>query len=89
MSRQKGLSTEWSKHLKTEAERKEFQASVLNDRLVLGRLAEIIQEKLTGLQSREVSPSEYDNPSWAYKQAHANGIKTGLTAILNLLPQGK
>lgn len=86
MARQKGLSTEWTRHLKTEAERKEFQAKVLNDRLVLDRLSAIIEEKLTGLQSREVSSSEYDNPSWAYKQAHTNGIKAGLTAILNLLP---
>lgn len=86
MARQKGLSTEWSKHLKTEAERKEFSSVVLNDRLVLGRLAEIIDEKLTGLQSRETSLTEYDSPSWAYRQAHMNGIKAGLTAIRNLLP---
>lgn len=86
MARQKGLSTEWSKHLKTEAERKEFSSVVLNDRLVLGRLAEIIDEKLAGLQSRETSLTEYDSPSWAYRQAHMNGIKAGLTAIRNLLP---
>lgn len=86
MARQKGLSTEWSKHLKTEAERKEFSSVVLNDRLVLGRLAEIIDEKLSGLQSRETSLTEYDSPSWAYRQAHMNGIKAGLTAIRNLLP---
>ena len=86
MSRQKGLSTEWTKHLKTEAERKEFAASVLNDRLVLDRLSAIIEEKLTGLQSREVSLSEYDTPSWAHKQAHINGVKSGLTAILKMLP---
>lgn len=86
MARQKGLSTEWTKHLRTEAERKEFSALVLNDRIVLDRLSAIVEEKLSGLQSREVSATEYDSPSWAYKQAHLNGVKSGLTAILKLLP---
>lgn len=83
----RGLSLEWTKHLKSEAEKKEFIDAVRHDTLVLGRLADIIQEKLQGLQNRETSPSEYDNPSWAYKQAHTNGLKLGLTSILSLLPR--
>lgn len=86
MARSKGLSTEWTRHLKSEAEKKDFQAAVLNDRVVLDRLSAIIEEKLSSLQGREASASEYDNPSWAYKQAHLNGMKAGLTTILNLLP---
>lgn len=81
----KGLSLEWSKHLKTEAERKDFEATVRTDTIVLGRLAEILEEKLSGLQSREASPLEYDSPSWAYKQAHLNGYRQGLTTILKLI----
>lgn len=81
----KGLPVDWTKHLKTEAERKEFEASVRHDTLVLGRLAEILSEKLSQLDRAEVSLSEYENPSWAYKQAHANGVRTGLTVVLNLL----
>lgn len=84
--RKKNLPVLWTKHLKSEEERKSFSDAVLNDRLVLGRLSDIIEEKLSSLQDREVSASEYDNPSWAYKQAHTNGVKAGLTAILNLLP---
>lgn len=81
----KGLSVEWSKHLKTEAERKEFEASVRHDTLVLGRLVEILEEKLSALDREETTPSSYENPAWGYKQAHMNGNRYGLTQVLNLL----
>lgn len=86
MARPKRLSTDWTKHLK-EDEKKDFQAAVLNDRLVLGRLADIIEEKLQTIQRKELTASEYDTPSWAYRQAHLNGIKAGLTTIRDLLPE--
>lgn len=81
----KKLSLVWTKHLKTDEERREFEKTVRHDTLVLGRLEEIIQEKLSGLENREVSLDDYNNPSWAYKQAHMNGIRKGLTEILDLL----
>lgn len=81
----RGLPVEWSKHLKTEAERKNFEAAVRHDALVLGRLAEIIEEKLKTLDREEMLSSSYENPSWAYKQAHQNGNRAGLTQVLQLL----
>lgn len=85
-SRNKKLPIEWGKHLKNEEERREFLLAVQHDTLVLGRLSEILQEKLAGLEGREVSAAEYDNPAWAYKQAHINGMKAGLTQVLKMLP---
>lgn len=82
----KKLSSEWFRHLKTEEERNAFSDAVLHDSLVLGRLTEIIEGKLSGLETRETSLQEYDNPAWAYKQAHANGYRGALTSILELLP---
>jgi len=81
-----GLSTEWSKHLKTQAERKEFERSVMGASHVLERLAQLIDEKMEGLDRAELSPSSYDNPSWAYKQSHMNGHRNGLTEVKKLLP---
>lgn len=84
-SRPKALSLEWTKHLKTDEERKKFEVAVRHDTLVLGRLLEILDEKTKNLDKEEISPSSYDNPAWAYKQAHINGIRHGLTTVRQLL----
>lgn len=85
MVMKKGLAADWTKHLKTEAERKEFEAAVRHDTLVLGRLAVILEEKLKNLDREELTSLNYENPSWAYKQAHINGIRSGLTTVRQLL----
>ena len=43
-----------------------------------------------GLSEEEISPKVYDNPNWAYRQAHANGVKFALRKIKTLtdLDQG-
>lgn len=84
MNKNRGLPVDWVKHLPTE-ERKKFEDVVRNDTLVLGRLADILEEKLIGLENREASLLDYENPSWAYRQAHMNGLKAGLTNVLKLL----
>ena len=84
-SRNAKPSVEWTKHLKTEAEKKEFEASVRHDTLVLGRLLEIIEDKINSLDREEITPSSYENSAWAYKQAHINGTRQGLTTVKNLL----
>lgn len=84
-SRKKGVSTEWTKHLPSEAERKEFETSLRHDTLILSRLIEILDERLKSLDKEEVSLTSYENPSWGYKQAHINGVKSGLTTVRNLL----
>lgn len=51
----------------------------------LQRLLEIVEEKLDEANRRETSISVYDNPSWAYLQAHNNGFRHGLQQIADLL----
>lgn len=82
----KRVSVQWTKHLKTDEERKEFEKSVLHDTYILGRLGDILEGMLKEISARERSSAEYDNPAWAYKQAHINGLKAGLTKVLELLP---
>ena len=79
------VASDWIKHLGTEEERKEFAKSVSGASHVLERLADIIDEKIAGLDHEEMSSKSYENPSWAYKQAHINGERNGLTKIKNLL----
>lgn len=51
----------------------------------LQRLLEIVEEKLDEANRRETNSSVYDNPSWAYYQAHNNGVRHGLQQIADLL----
>lgn len=49
-------------------------------------LAEKLREFLDQqIRELKVSRSDYDNPAWAYKQAHYNGELQAYTKILNLL----
>ena len=86
VSRRSKISVDWVRHLTSEAERKEFTDTVLHDTLVLGRLRTILEDRIQSMETQEHSLSSYDLPSWGYKQAHLNGRKAELTAILKLLP---
>lgn len=58
-----------------------FKKQVNSAKDVLEKLELIIQGKM-----KEVTLSEdYDNPSWAYKQADRNGYNRALTEVLNIL----
>jgi hypothetical protein len=58
-----------------------FKKQVSSAKDVLEKLEEIVKHKM-----KEVVLSEdYDNPSWAYKQADRNGYNRALTEVLNIL----
>lgn len=66
-----GLSAEDKDHLI-----KQLGNSFLKDRLV-----SIIQDQLRSLKSKS---SDYDNPSWAFKQADQNGQERAFNYLLRL-----
>jgi len=58
-----------------------FKKQINSAKDVLEKLELIVQGKM-----KEVVLSEdYDNPSWAYKQADRNGYNRALTEVLNIL----
>lgn len=58
-----------------------FKKQVSSSKDVLEKLENILKTKI-----KEVTLSEdYDNPSWAYKQADRNGYNRALTEVLNIL----
>lgn len=58
-----------------------FKKQVISSKDVLEKLEEIVKAKM-----KEVVLSEdYNNPSWAYKQADRNGYNRALTEVLNIL----
>jgi len=48
-------------------------ATILNSTVALERLREICDELISSVHSEERDKTEYENGSWAYKQAHRNG----------------
>ena len=78
------VSLRWTQGLKPERKEKFLQA-LKNDTLVLGRLQEILSEDLRELESKESRIDSYDCPSWAYRQAHMNGVRQALQSIASLL----
>jgi hypothetical protein len=81
----KRIPLDWIKHLADDAERKEFEAYIRNSGAVLRRFRQLIEDKERTLLAEETTPGDYDNPSWAYKQADRNGAKRALKQLKQLL----
>lgn len=75
------LSLKWTKGL-SEDRAENLEKLVRNSTIVLSRLKEIIEEDL---RQDKVTESDYDNPSWAYYQAHKNGKMEYARQMLSLL----
>jgi len=75
----------WTKNLKTEEERDRFLNTLLGARPVLERLTELLIEKEVDLDRSERSIKVYDNPNWAYQQAHKNGCAAMLSSFKTLI----
>jgi hypothetical protein len=84
-SKDRQPSTRWTQQLKTTDEKERFLQALKNDTLVLGRLRDIIEEDIAALSRREVRLDSYDSPSWAYRQAHLNGVSQSLQGLRDLL----
>ena len=73
----------WLSHIHDLQERESFKRSLLANADIWDKLKSIIEDKLEG---KEMNYRDYDNPSWAFKQAHANGYKEALIELYDLLP---
>ena len=79
----KPLNSLWLQNDKGE-DRTKTESVVRNNVFLLTRLREIIDHKIAELERMEMTPTVYDNPSWAYKQAHINGVSQALNDIKKL-----
>lgn len=76
------MKAAWFSNLKAE-DQEQFKQLVKGSQKVLDRLKEICYNKLS---TQEVLPaSDYDNPSWAYKQADRNGYLRAFREIGDLV----
>jgi len=74
------MKTTWFTNLPKD-QQEGFKKQVLSSKDVLERLRQILEDK----QTEVVLSTDYDNPSWAYKQADRNGYDRALTEVINLV----
>ena len=79
----KRLSTAWVQH-KHSDDKQKFADLVFNSTAILTRLDEILNEHASALAASEASSEPYDNPNWAYLQAHRNGQKDMIRQLKKL-----
>lgn len=79
------MNIAWTKHCKTEDEKKEFQESLQRVKWVLEHTKMLINTSKEAVEASETSPKSYDNANWAYRQAHSNGYKQALRDFSKLL----
>jgi len=66
---------EWTKNLKDQDEKSNFENKVKSSRAVLERLSEIIDDQDRAINTTEISINTFDQPNWALKQAYIQGYK--------------
>jgi len=75
----------WTAHLQTDEEKQRFRNQLYGSREVLERLFKLVETKENELGAAERNQSAYENPNWAYLQAHRNGYASFAKAMKNLL----
>tara|TARA_R100000951_G_scaffold108384_1_gene104518 strand:+ start:327 stop:569 length:243 start_codon:yes stop_codon:yes gene_type:complete len=75
------MKAAWFKDCKTKKEKEAVAQTLQSQREGLDRLKEILEPML-----KDTTPaSDYDSPSWAYKQADRNGFNRAVTTVLDLI----
>lgn len=64
----------------TPEEKKELKRQIDLSQLLLNKLVELVQDDIE--DNDKVTDEDFDNPSWALKQAYKIGYKKGLTRLL-------
>jgi hypothetical protein len=80
----KSFSLQWTKGVPDE-DKESVEKAIRNSTTALGQLKGILEERLAELRRLEAREADYDNPAWAYKQAHRNGEVLSLLKTLELL----
>lgn len=73
------------KHLQTREEKDEFIKQIVGSAHVLNIYRKVIEDRKK--ISEESKESDYNDASWAYKQADNNGYIRALKEVLRLFPR--
>lgn len=83
------MNLEWTKHLKTDKERKDFEEILTRNTMIFGRLREILHNRLDQLDRKDFSDKDFDETNWAEKQAHRLGKRSVYHDLLDLIDFSK
>lgn len=76
------MQARWYQHLPKD-QQEERKALVRGSKKVLDFLDEILYN--ISIDEAKSSQTDYDCPSWAYKQAHINGVQAALDKVRKLI----
>lgn len=79
----KNLAIEWTKNITDAKKKADFELTVRNSTIALGRLYEILEDKLRKLQVPSIT--DYDTPNWSHRQADTNGRIHTIQELMTLL----
>lgn len=79
------LPIEWTKHLRDDEARAQFENSARASSTVLSRLYDLLVEWESELTSQESRFDDFSDPNWAYKQAFRNGDRSRIRRLKALL----
>lgn len=79
------LSLMWSKHIRDPKKKIEFEKTIIASTTMRDRLLEILTEEEAQIDSSACSSKDFENPSWAYKQAFVLGEKAIIKKLRDLL----
>ena len=78
------MKSKWTAGL-DEQSKEDIIASYRSSKVFRDRLAVMLLEKSSSCERASMALTEYDNPSWAFKQADAQGYKRALAEIISLI----
>ena len=81
----KKLSVVWTRHLKDESKKEEFEKTIRASTTMAYRLLDILKEEEDALDAKSCSIADFDNPNWALKQAFIMGEKSRIKKLRDLL----
>jgi hypothetical protein len=78
------MKNSWCSGLEPDA-KKQMEDYFKSSPILRERLAYIVHNKIKSRNNKSISLEEFDNPSWAYKQADKNGYERALLEIIELI----
>jgi hypothetical protein len=81
----RALSTQWTRNIKDPKKREDFERTLRASNTLVIRLLEILDEEERALNTGECSLKDFEDPSWAYKQAFKNGDRQRIKKLRDLL----
>lgn len=79
------MITAWTRHIKDEHEKQQFESSLLHSKWLLDHLKTILVSMDEDHERAEISPKVYDLPNWENRQADSNGYRRCLKQITKLI----